>query len=104
MRRAEIIGRGPSRFWFRQISTAIFAAMMAFHVPSASAATPATAGVFVPHAVPPTAHRQSHATTILADGTVLITGGLDNSNVAQNTAAIYNPATGLTTILLQTPP
>ncbi|HXD89445.1 MAG TPA: kelch repeat-containing protein, partial [Candidatus Binataceae bacterium] len=73
------------------------AIMLMLGVTTARAATPATAGVFVPHSL--TAHLRSHAAAILADGTVLITGGLDNSSTAQNTAAIYNPATGVTTIL-----
>jgi hypothetical protein len=73
------------------------AIMLMLSVTIARAATPAQAGVFVPHAL--IAHLQSHATTLLADGTVLITGGLDNSSTAQNTAAVYNPATGVTTIL-----
>ena len=63
----------------------------------ARAATPATAGVFVPHGL--TLHLKNHAATLLRDGTVLITGGIDNSNNVQNAAAIYNPATGITKIL-----
>ena len=46
--------------------------------------------------------RQSHAATVLVDGRVLITGGMDGSfsaTVVGNTAEIYNPLTGTFTDL-----
>jgi galactose oxidase-like protein len=64
------------------------------------AATPATSGVFVPHSL--TVHLQNHATTLLSDGTVLITGGVDHSGTVQSSAEIYDPATGITTVLSNT--
>ena len=86
MRRAVVSSVGASRFLFLQISTLMLvASVMTLHVTVARGATSATAGVFVPHAL--SAHLQSHATTMLADGTVLITGGLDNSSTVKNTAA-----------------
>ncbi len=63
----------------------------------ANAATPATAGVFVPHAL--TTHLKNHAATLLDDGTLLITGGQDQAGAAQSAAFIFDPATGTTTLL-----
>ena len=38
--------------------------------------------------------RQAHTATLLANGTVLITGGMDVHNQTIASAELYNPATG----------
>jgi len=63
----------------------------------ASAATPETAGVFVPHSF--SLHLQNQTATLLNNGTVLIAGGVDGSGTVQSAATIYDPATGTTTAL-----
>ena len=64
------------------------------------AVNPLTSAVFVPHSL--TVHLKNHAATLLADGTVLVTGGGDNGGTVQSSAEIYDPATGMTTTLLAT--
>lgn len=64
------------------------------------AVNPVTSAVFVPHSL--TLHLKNHATTLLADGTVLVTGGEDDSGTVQSSAEIYDPATGMTTTLAAT--
>jgi hypothetical protein len=63
----------------------------------AGAVSPLTSAVFVPRAS--TLHLKEHAATLLDDGTVLITGGADDSGTVQSSAEVYDPATGLTTTL-----
>jgi hypothetical protein len=43
--------------------------------------------------------RRTHNATLLADGTVLITGGFDSLGNRISIAEIYNPSTGLFTVL-----
>ena len=50
-------------------------------------------GKFTYTSGPMIAARSRHTATLLLDGTVLITGGIDNNGNAIDTAEIYNPAT-----------
>nr|UXE44070.1 hypothetical protein Hi04_10k_c1000_00024 [uncultured bacterium] len=65
-----------------------------------SALTTSTSAIFVPRAL--TLHLKNHAATLLDDGTVLVTGGIDDAGTIQSVALIYDSATGTTTTLAAT--
>ena len=73
---------------------------MVLTAPPARATTSASSAVFIAHAL--NVKLENHTATLLNNGTVLITGGTDDTDTVQNTAEIFDPATGVTTTLSAT--
>lgn len=91
MQHQEGVGRAfPSVHWL------MFTLAMVTAAP-ANAANSAASAVFVAHSL--NLKLKSHAAALLKDGTILITGGTDNTGTVQSAAELYDPATGITITL-----